>query len=68
MEPEDKISFNYTDGLNIHDDVYRKVIKDFNILYERDMMGGNKGVHLGVMEQDPSQWEGELPNGNITYQ
>jgi hypothetical protein len=54
MESEDKISFNYTDGLNIHDDVYRKVIKDFNILYERDMMGGNKGVHLGVMEQDPS--------------
>ena len=68
MEPEDKISFNYTDGLNIHDDVYRKVIKDFNILYEREKMGGNKGVHLGVMEQDPSQWVGELPNGNITYQ
>ena len=68
MEPEDKISFNYTDGLNIHDDVYRKVIKDFNILYERDMMGGNKGVHLGVMEQDPSLCDGELPNGNITYQ
>jgi hypothetical protein len=39
MESEDKISFNYTDGLNIHDDVYRKVIKDFNILYERDKMG-----------------------------
>ena len=68
MEPEDKISFNYTDGLNIHDDVYRKVIKDFNILYERDKMGGNKGVHLGVMKQDPSICDGELPNGNITYQ
>jgi hypothetical protein len=68
METKDKISFNYTDGIDIHDDVYRKVIKDFNILYEREKMGGNKGVHLGVMEQDPSQWVGELPNGNITYQ
>jgi hypothetical protein len=68
MEPEDKISFNYTDGIDIHDDVYRKVIKDFNILYEREKMGGNRGVHLGIMEQDPSQWVGELPNGNITYQ
>ena len=53
MEPEDKISFNYTDGLSIHDNAYVKVIKDFTILYERDMMGGNKGIHLGVMEQDP---------------
>jgi hypothetical protein len=51
METEDKISFNYTDGLNIHDDVYRKVIKDFNILYERDKMGGDKGIHFP--EQDP---------------
>ena len=68
METEDKISFNYTDGIDIHDDVYRKVIKDFNILYEREKMGGNRGVHLGIMEQDPSQWVGELPNGNITYQ
>ena len=47
METEDKISFNEMDGLNIHDDVYRKVIKDFNILYERDKMGGgNMGVHF----------------------
>jgi len=54
MEPEDKISFNYTDGLNIHDDVYRKVIKNFNILYERDKMGGDEGIHLVVFpEQDP---------------
>ena len=53
MEPEDKISFNYTDGLNIHDDVYRKVIKDFNILYERDKMGGDGGIHLGFLKQDP---------------
>jgi hypothetical protein len=68
METEDKISFNYTDGLNIHDDVYRKVIKDFNILYERDKMGGNKGIHLGIMEQETSICDGELPNGNITYQ
>jgi hypothetical protein len=68
METKDKISFNYTDGIDIHDDVYRKVIKDFNILYEREKMGGNRGVHLGIMEQDPSQWVGELPNGNITYQ
>jgi hypothetical protein len=39
METEDKISFNYTDGLDIHDDVYRKVIKNFNILYERIRWG-----------------------------
>jgi hypothetical protein len=54
METEDKISFNYTDGLDIHDDVYRKVIKNFNILYERDKMGGNEGIHLVVStEHDP---------------
>ena len=59
MEPEDKISFNYTDGLNIHDDVYRKVIKNFNILYERDKMGGDGGIHLVVSpEQDPLIQEG----------
>jgi hypothetical protein len=59
MEPEDKISFNEMDGLNIHDDVYRKVIKDFNILYERDKMGGNEGIHLVVSpEQDPLIQEG----------
>jgi len=46
METEDKISFNYTDGLSIHDNVYEKVIKDFNILYERNKMGGNKGIHF----------------------
>jgi hypothetical protein len=68
METEDKISFNYTDGLSIHDNVYEKVIKDFNILYERNKMGGNEGIHLGVMEQDPSICDGELPNGNTTYQ
>jgi len=59
MEPEDKISFNYTGGLNIHDDVYRKVIKNFNILYERDKMGGDEGIHLVVSpEQDPLIQEG----------
>ena len=42
MEPEDKISFNYTDGLSIHDNAYVKVIKDFTILYEREKMGGMK--------------------------
>jgi hypothetical protein len=52
METEDKISFNYTDGLDIHDGVYRKVIKDFNILYERDKMGGNEGIHFP--KHDPS--------------
>ena len=46
METEDKISFNYTDGLDIHDDVYRKVIRDFNVLYERNEMGGDKGIHF----------------------
>jgi hypothetical protein len=50
METEDKISFNEMDGLNIHDDVYRKVIKDFNILYERDKMGGDEGIHLVVSQ------------------
>ena len=51
METKDKISFNYTDGLDIHDDVYRKVIKNFNILYERDKMGGDEGIHFP--KQDP---------------
>ena len=51
METEDKISFNEMDGLNIHDDVYRKVIKDFNILYERTKMGGDEGIHS--IEHDP---------------
>ena len=46
METEDKISFNYTDGLDIHDDVYRKVIRDFNILYDRNEMGGDEGIHF----------------------
>ena len=59
METEDKISFNYTDGLSIHDNVYEKVIKDFNILYERDKMGGDGGIHLVVSpEQDPPIQEG----------
>ena len=31
-----KISFNYTDGLEIYDYAYVKVIKDFNILYIDD--------------------------------
>ena len=43
METEDKISFNYTDGLEIYDYAYIKVIKDFNILYERNKMGGEHG-------------------------
>ena len=51
METEDKISFNYTDGLDIHDDVYRKVIRDFNVLYDRNEMGGNEGIHFP--KQDP---------------
>jgi hypothetical protein len=51
METEDKISFNEMDGLNIHDDVYRKVIRDFNVLYERNEMGGDKGIHFP--EHDP---------------
>jgi hypothetical protein len=51
METEDKISFNYTDGLEIYDYAYIKVIKDFNILYERNKMGGNMGVHFP--KQDP---------------
>ena len=53
MEPEDKISFNEMDGLNIHDDVYRKVIKDFNILYERARMGEDEGIHLEFLKKDP---------------
>ena len=48
------------DDHQIHDYVYRKVIEDFNILYERDKMGGNKGVHLGVMEQDPPFEKGPI--------
>ena len=59
METKDKIPFNSMDGLNIHDDVYRKVIKDFNILFERTKMGGDGGIHLVVStEQDPPIQEG----------
>ena len=46
METKDKIPFNSMDDHQIHDYVYRKVIEDFNILYERDKMGGNMGVHF----------------------
>jgi hypothetical protein len=60
VETEDKIPFNSMDDHQIHDYVYRKVIEDFNILYERDKMGGNKGVHLGVMEQDPPFEKGPI--------
>ena len=60
METKDKIPFNSMDDHQIHDYVYRKVIEDFNILYERDKMGGNKGVHLGVMEQDPPFEKGPI--------
>jgi len=51
METKDKIPFNSMDDHQIHDYVYRKVIEDFNILYERDKMGGNEGIHFP--EQDP---------------
>jgi hypothetical protein len=54
METKDKIPFNSMDDHQIHDYVYRKVIEDFNILYERDKMGGNEGIHLVVFpEHDP---------------
>ena len=46
METKDKIPFNSMDDHQIHDYVYGKVIKDFNILYERDKMGGNEGIHF----------------------
>ena len=46
METKDKIPFNSMDDHQIHDYVYRKVIEDFNILYERDKMGGNMGIHF----------------------
>ena len=51
METEDKIPFNSMDDHQIHDYVYRKVIEDFNILYERDKMGGDGGIHFP--EHDP---------------
>ena len=51
METKDKIPFNSMDDHQIHDYVYRKVIEDFNILYERDKMGGDGGIHFP--EQDP---------------
>jgi hypothetical protein len=42
------------DDHQIHDYVYRKVIKDFNVLYERTKMGGDGGIHLVISpEQDP---------------
>ena len=56
METKDKIPFNSMDDHQIHDYVYRKVIEDFNILYERDKMGGNEGIHFP--EQDPPNSSG----------
>jgi hypothetical protein len=53
METKDKIPFNSMDDHQIHDYVYGKVIKDFNILYERTKMGGDEGIHLGFLKQDP---------------
>jgi hypothetical protein len=53
METKDKIPFNSMDDHQIHDYVYGKVIKDFNILYERTKMGGDGGIHLGFLKQDP---------------
>ena len=61
METKDKISFNYTDGLDIHDDVYRKVIRDFNILYERNEMGGNEGIHFPKHSTDVSVYRHDPP-------
>ena len=46
METKDKIPFNEMDDHEIHDYVYAKVIRDFNVLYERNEMGGNEGIHF----------------------
>jgi hypothetical protein len=34
------------DDHEIHNYVYLKVIRDFNIHYERTNMGGNEGIHF----------------------
>jgi hypothetical protein len=52
METKDKIPFNSMDDHQIHDYVYRKVIKDFNILFERTKMGGDGGVHSIVKDTE----------------
>ena len=46
METKDKIPFNEMDDHEIHDYVYAKVIRDFNVLYERNKMGGDEGIHF----------------------
>ena len=46
METKDEISFNSMDDHEIHGYVYAKVIRDFNILYERNEMGGDEGIHF----------------------
>jgi hypothetical protein len=46
METKDKISFNSMDDHEIHDYVYAKVIRDFNVLYDRNEMGGDEGIHF----------------------
>jgi hypothetical protein len=55
METKDKISSNEMDGINLHD-VYRKFIENCNILYKREKMGGNIGVH-SVKQDPPSEIE-----------
>jgi hypothetical protein len=52
METKDKIPFNSMDDHQIHDYVYGKVIKDFNILYERTKMGGDGGIHSIVKDTE----------------
>ena len=51
METKDEILFNSMDDHEIHGYVYAKVIRDFNILYERNEMGGDEGIHFP--EHDP---------------
>jgi hypothetical protein len=46
MDTEEQIFRDVAFSLDINDDVYQKTINTLNILYERDKMGGNKGIHL----------------------
>ena len=61
MGTKDKISFNTMDDHEIHNYVYLKVIRDFNILYERTNMGGDEGIHFPKHSTDVSVYRHDPP-------
>jgi hypothetical protein len=53
MEINEQIFRDVAFSLNFDDDVYQQVLKDFGIKRLRYKMGGDQGIHLGFLKQDP---------------